>query len=309
MMPSKNEKKTMKVRIVYALEGFSADVNIINLSKDISIRKIPESKRREFYDRVKGLPTVYNLDELLKSEYFLFFHTHVTFTPTGIIDPLMFEEPARKGLELLKLHFRLFREEDIGIRFYSNYTYSNKTKKYESTGISMNYLSPWTLNGKYHVTIKDLPGFRKRFQALSSFDLEQNKALKIALKRFNFSYYRYDWEDQIIDLMISFEALFVSEQGEITYRLALRASKFIGKKNNTIEIFDFLKNCYAMRSKIVHGDDPTKSNNRKNDKWDGPSAVIKLRDLLRQALVKCINEYDQESIKNLIPDIDLKLFS
>src|SRR5947209_14007439 len=69
--------------------------------------------------------------------------------------------------------------------------------------------------------------------------------------------------DQIIDLMIASEALFlcdVSEEqfrGELRFRNALRAGFFIGQTTNERrEIFRLMKKAYDARSAIVHGGKP-----------------------------------------------------
>jgi len=106
-------------------------------------------------------------------------------------------------------------------------------------------------------------------------------AVDIALRRFN-SAYHGNIEDRLIDQMIAFESLYLGDDKELTYKLALRAVFLIGKtKDKRYTIFGDMKKAYRYRSRIVHGDNP-------------PS-----RDELR-AIVPKTEEYLRQSIRRFL---------
>lgn len=105
--------------------------------------------------------------------------------------------------------------------------------------------------------------------------------LKIPIERFH-SAYHGPIEDRIIDQMIAFESLYLGNEQELTYRLALRVAFLLRqRKDHRIIIFNNIKKAYNYRSRIVHGDNP-------------PS-----RDELR-AIIPNTEEYLRQSIRRFL---------
>jgi hypothetical protein len=83
--------------------------------------------------------------------------------------------------------------------------------------------------------------------------------LNIALRRFSYATERRRPEDQLIDLMIAAESLFLSdatskERGELRFRLALRAAFFVEVDGlSQKDLFRFMRYVYDSRSAVVHG--------------------------------------------------------
>ncbi|RHX77506.1 hypothetical protein DLM77_20925 [Leptospira yasudae] len=118
--------------------------------------------------------------------------------------------------------------------------------------------------------------------------------LEVALRRFADGTLRPNLEDQIIDLLISAEAIFLSSsgnnyQGELRYRLAHSAALFLEiQPAKQKEIFNFMKNAYDIRSKFVHGSNseikiPKKADGSKMNLHDFESQT---RELMRRAIIK-----------------------
>ena len=58
-----------------------------------------------------------------------------------------------------------------------------------------------------------------------------------------------------IDLFIGFESLF-NIDSELSFRLSIYLATIIGNnKEERIKLYDFFKNAYSFRSRIVHGAD------------------------------------------------------
>jgi hypothetical protein len=120
--------------------------------------------------------------------------------------------------------------------------------------------------------------------------LQRQKALALALRRLSYQAYRQRAEDEMVDILVAAEALYLSDLGpsELGFRLALRASALsdaakLGMTRR--EVFDLMKAAYNVRSKIVHGDEPA----RKDMKVKGvpkplPDFVQASEEVLRQGL-------------------------
>jgi len=99
--------------------------------------------------------------------------------------------------------------------------------------------------------------FWKNFE----FAVNNYPAISIAAKRLSYSYERHDLEDNIIDLSIAAEALFLSngsEKTELSYRLKLHAALFLGEDDIEMRkrVFDDMGLAYNLRSAIAHGGEP-----------------------------------------------------
>lgn len=77
--------------------------------------------------------------------------------------------------------------------------------------------------------------------------------LKIALNRFNSSYGE-DQPDRLLDQMIALESLYLGDDKELGYKLALRAAFLLTEREKERgKIFKRLKEAYRARGTIVHG--------------------------------------------------------
>jgi len=91
--------------------------------------------------------------------------------------------------------------------------------------------------------------------------LQKQKALALALRRLGYQAHRQRVEDEMVDIMVAAEALYLSDLGpdELGFRLALRASALSDPQKLDMtrrNVFDLMKSAYAVRSRIVHGDEP-----------------------------------------------------
>jgi Apea-like HEPN len=142
----------------------------------------------------------------------------------------------------------------------------------------------------YNLNETEIKGFHRfwnkyNIQLLKLLDFkntngDQYRNIKTALNRFNSAYDKRNLEDRIIDWIISFESLF-SKEGDptdsITYKLALRSSRFSKPPPEREELYDKLKDAYSARSKIVHG-----------TSWKRPK--IDIRSHLSQCIIKYLDE-------------------
>lgn len=77
----------------------------------------------------------------------------------------------------------------------------------------------------------------------------------LAFRRYALSLEKKSYEDQLLDLWIGLESLFVPDgrKGEITYKLRVRMAYYFGESFDQREkIAEFIKRSYNHRSEIVH---------------------------------------------------------
>jgi hypothetical protein len=106
-----------------------------------------------------------------------------------------------------------------------------------------------------------LRDFSKFWHLLQSEGIKKRKWLAVAIRRFGYALERPFNEDRLVDLMIACESLFLNDlsaQGELSYRLALRAAYLLG--NDTAArttVYHNVKQAYNFRSAVVHGSSRT----------------------------------------------------
>jgi hypothetical protein len=102
----------------------------------------------------------------------------------------------------------------------------------------------------------------------------------LAFRRYMLSLEKVNAEDQLLDLWIALESLFVPDgkKGEITYKLRVRMAYYFGETfEERKRISDFIKKSYNHRSEIVH------SGKRFHGSLD--EEVLLLRRMARSAIL------------------------
>lgn len=118
--------------------------------------------------------------------------------------------------------------------------------------------------------------------------------LAFPIHRFNLAFERGLLADRIVDLVIAAESLFLSDidvhdRGELRFRFALRAAKFIEHPSySERELFRVMRRAYDIRSSIVHGGSPKATGLPNNDAADLLQFVDGIEELVRLALRKAI---------------------
>jgi len=126
--------------------------------------------------------------------------------------------------------------------------------------------------------------------------LEEGGAARFAfsIRRFNLSFERELPDDRIVDLMIAAEALFLgdlgrTDRGELQFRVALRAAKFIEHPSySEHEVFHLIRRAYGVRSAIVHGGSPKDTRLPDNPSTNLATFTDAVEDLVRLGLRKAL---------------------
>ena len=144
--------------------------------------------------------------------------------------------------------------------------------------------------GEYELSKEEARDLQQLWGLLEK--LEKGSPLSFSIHRFNQAFERGLRVDRIVDLVISAESLFlgdIQDRGELSFRLALRAAKFIvDPKYCEQEIYKRMKEAYDARSAIVHGRRTTDSK---------LPDINKLEDLVRLGLRKALSFDDPKRLK------------
>ena len=126
-------------------------------------------------------------------------------------------------------------------------------------------------------------------------DLKLTKKLQIPIDRWIKSKTYQSPEDQIIDLVIALESLYLSgidSKTELRFRFSLHAAWHLGKnKAHRKELMKEFKAIYDWRSRVVHtGKLPNKTKKTPFTRQEITEFIKKAQDLCRDSILKILNE-------------------
>lgn len=131
--------------------------------------------------------------------------------------------------------------------------------------------------------------------------LRSSPYLMNAVHFFHYSNLTERIEEKLIDLVISLEALYLTERMELGYRLSLRVASLIGHLYNdrTVQqIAEEIRNLYDKRSSIVHGD-PEKITN---------DEILRLESYVRRSIQMFLKLSATKSKSDVLKLVDASLF-
>lgn len=162
--------------------------------------------------------------------------------------------------------------------------------------------------GNYSLEQNEVTEFQEFWKNLSGKNFLKFKPNGIAVRRFASAEEKINYEDKVIDFLIAFEALFFKEgeTAELTHKISVRVARlletdFEEKKNQ----FKEMKDIYKIRSKIVHGDEPSFSRTNFGNLQEVASRT---EELLRKSLKIFLNkEIDsKDKHEDFITKLDLE---
>jgi hypothetical protein len=214
---------------------------------------------------------------------------------TPEVEPRQFFPEAREKIEKAITIFRLFKEERIGYTLIiqplsevQNYGYKAEFLLHQMLWTSEKIPEIYTIERS---EIQSFINFFKDFYKISFSEFN------LAIEYFNKSYIEpYTPRDSFLDLMIALENLFLKEtHQELSYKLSIRMAYILGvDKKDRINIFNFMRDAYNLRSKILHGEKSDKLNNKK---------FFELRKLTRKSIIyflKNKEHWNSAKLDNLI---------
>lgn len=175
--------------------------------------------------------------------------------------------------------------------------------EYRQAGFTTNPKVSAYFSDEYFLKIEDsekIKDYWEKYQIQSD-----NQPIQIALRRYLFSIQKSEQEDQVIDLMIAFEALLIkNNERSIKQNIATRCSKFLSFKYDREEIYNFLRKAYELRSEIVHGAsvELNEMNSREKHAYLG-KIVVNLSELLRSCFYRKILEFTTLNSSEFIEEL------
>jgi hypothetical protein len=142
--------------------------------------------------------------------------------------------------------------------------------------------------GQFELSEAEVPRFLELWSLLE----EGASRFGFSIHRFNLAFARGLLADQIVDLVIAAEALFLSDldekyRGELRFRFALRAAKFIEHPQyGEHEVFRLMRRAYDARSAIVHGGSPDDTRLPDNQSAKLGTFIDVIEELVRLGLRK-----------------------
>ncbi|MHC1592740.1 MAG: hypothetical protein ACXQT1_01510, partial [Methermicoccaceae archaeon] len=139
---------------------------------------------------------------------------------------------------------------------------------------------------------------------------DSSSYIQLPLGRFNDAYSRMKDEDRLVDYIIVLESLLLSggEMSEMSYRLGLRAAHLLAKSAEDRErIFETVKAAYDLRSRVVHGNEPTKKVKIGKEEYALKDVVPLVEDVSRRVLTYFCKNYPHTKNKDSIEEIDRRI--
>jgi hypothetical protein len=159
---------------------------------------------------------------------------------------------------------------------------------------SYRVIGQWPWGGKFELSAGEVQGFIELWRLLE----EGSAHFGFSIHRFNLAFDRGLLADRIVDLVIAAESLFLSDlnvqdRGELRFRFALRAAKFIEHPNyGERDIFRVMRHAYDARSAIVHGGLPKENPLPENQSATLPTFIDAIEELVRLGLRKALSMKD-----------------
>jgi hypothetical protein len=146
---------------------------------------------------------------------------------------------------------RLFKQTDVQSSGHLSWTNSY----WFASGTCYRVIRQWPYGGVYALSTDEVARFVELWAMLEG----GTDHFAFCVRRFNTAFERGSLADKIVDLVIAAEAFFLGDmekkvRGELSYRCAVRAGKFIEHPQySQVDVFRVMKRAYDVRSTIVHG--------------------------------------------------------
>jgi len=255
----------------------------IILDKDVLIRSTTSYEDERLADLYKKY--------FPRSSYSNYLLQVILRKDTPEVKPGQFFPEAREKIEKAITIFRLFKEERIGYNLMIQPL--AEVQNYGYTAEFLWHQMLWTsekIPEIYTIERSKIQSFINFFKDLYKISFSE---FNLAIEYFNKSYIEpYTPRDSFLDLMVTLENLFLKgTHQELFYKLSMRMAYILGKdKEDRIDIFNFIKDAYNLRSKIVHGEKSDKLNNQK---------YLELRKLTRKSIIYFLENKDNWNGKKL----------
>lgn len=289
-------RDVVEFRAFSPLQNFSTDVDVIDLSGKLRIRKIIDRELEELLD-ASSYGSVIPFGEIPSYRYAmeLEYETEKIFGEMKIEDIKPIPDQVLFGKLLTGL--RMFKPGTVGFNFIKTIPAADSPGVFAGTRFGLEYRRYW--GSGYALTGPEVEAFKDFWKSFSEIDLEQRAQVGIAISRFNYAYERQGLEDKLIDYMIAFEALFfkTGEWGEYRHKLGVRVARLLAKEyDDRKAIAKEMMEFYDARSKVVHGEKTSLKS----------GFVEKVEQYLRESIMHFIRLAQTTDYDEIISRLDLE---
>jgi hypothetical protein len=299
------EASSLTVEIFGPLMGFSAaDVGRIEFAPGIALEPIDVTE-------VESLVSVGLLTPTMPDFPFVNAPTHmvratyripkVVGSVVDVPDPQVFldeSKPAEEAIEDLVVCLRLLKPGIVALSGTAKLMPSYVGRSWSTTP-GGRALAPH-FHSSYGLSVDELPMLTQIWDQLHSRGARLTEHLMLAARRYAYKGERSRLDDQLVDLMVAAEALFLGEgdedsRGELRFRLSSRAASYIKHPSRDKKwIHRLFMRAYRMRSRLVHGGvaEPIALD---GEELTPEKMVENVESLLRIALKQALGEASQRS--------------
>lgn len=269
-------------------------INFVTNKEKIEIGdKFVIEKPTSFEKEVVFEELIKRFEIIISSEYLLRTYIKVNKSAEKIYE---FFDKAIIEFEKAMVLFRLFNKRFIGFNFIVEPLADTLVYGYSAVNLSYLIIDRKIEKEKYVIDNGEIELLKKYFR---EYDIFSTSKFDLAVSYFNRSYSQHFLTNIFLDTMFVLENLFLRNTNqELKYKLSMRMAYVLGgnDKEKREKIFNFIKESYDIRSKIVHGGEIQELDKQR---------VFKLRELTKDSLKIFFKERDLYSGKNL-DDIILK---
>jgi Apea-like HEPN len=150
-------------------------------------------------------------------------------------------------------------------------------------------IGEWPYWGNYELSAGEVPQFLRLWQLLE----EGAARFGFSIHRFNLAFDRGLLADRIVDLVIAAESLFLGDlpldRGELRFRFALRAAKFVEHPSySEHDIVRLMRRAYDARSAVVHGGSPSDTRLPDKNSAELPAFLDTVEEIVRLSIRKAL---------------------
>ena len=244
----------MPYKVTAPLQGLAGDIGEIKFDNHLRMRRISGTEKAAYVEMTAyptTIPIWFSSFDIQHSQYTLeadYFQTGKVMNTSSctekfddVVTVLRLLKSGKMGLCVTKTEPTIWTP-DLGT-FYS--------QRFSHSGIAVP--SSYVLNRTEKSALLHLWRRTRDFKNQTGRS-ESGEYINIALRRFNFGVEEDNAENKIIDFLIAFEALYLEEMDELSYRLSTRASMLLGEDDaEAARVKEVIVEAYRLRSKIVHG--------------------------------------------------------
>lgn len=265
-----------KIQFWVPLINFETNKDKIKIGDKFVIEKPTSFEKEVVFEQLTK-----RFEIIISSEYLLRTYIKVNKSAEKIYE---FFDKAIIEFEKAMILFRLFNKRFIGFNFIVEKHLAN-TLVYGYSAVNLSYLiiDRKTEKEKYVIDNNEIELLNKFFK---EYDIFSTSKFDLAVRYFNRSYSQYFLTNIFLDTMFVLENIFLRNTNqELKYKLSMRMAYILGgnDKEKRENIFNFIKESYDIRSKIVHGGEIQGLDEQR---------VFKLRELTKDSLKIFFKERD-----------------